>query len=282
MKMLKPFALFLLIEVSTMGSNVLAFQQGAYDGEIKKITERPDIRRAFDAVLEMEPQTHKDHIELTEIPAPPFKEVKRAKRFAEMLREAGVESVELDDVGNVVARRPGTGGGRVVALSAHMDTVFPEGTDVQVKTDGDKLRAPGIGDDTRGLIVILTVLRAMNQASVETDADLLFIGTVGEEGLGDLRGVKHLFRDGGPRIDSWIAIDGGGLDRIVHQGLGSHRYHVTFKGPGGHSWGAFGLANPAHALARAVHIFDDEARPFCRFRSKNELQHRPDWRRNLG
>jgi acetylornithine deacetylase/succinyl-diaminopimelate desuccinylase-like protein len=227
-----------------------------------KIAERPDIRRAFDAVLELEPRTQKDHIELTEIPAPPFNEDKRARRFAEMLREAGVESVELDEIGNVVARRRGEGGGRVVALAAHMDTVFPEGTDVRVEIDGDKLRAPGIGDDTRGLIVILTVLRAMNQASVETDADLLFIGTVGEEGLGDLRGVKHLFRDGGPRIDSWIAVDGGGLDRIVHQGLGSHRYRVTFKGPGGHSWGAFGLANPAHALAGAVHYFDYEAGRF--------------------
>jgi acetylornithine deacetylase/succinyl-diaminopimelate desuccinylase-like protein len=102
----------------------------------------------------------------------------------------------------------------------------------------------------------------MNQASIETDADLLFIGTVGEEGLGDLRGVKHLFRDGGPRIDSWIAVDGGGLSGIVHQGLGSHRYRVTFKGPGGHSWGAFGLANPVHGLARAVHYFDKEAAPY--------------------
>jgi acetylornithine deacetylase/succinyl-diaminopimelate desuccinylase-like protein len=212
--------------------------------------------------VELEPRTRTDHIELTEIPAPPFKEDKRAQRFAAMLREAGVDAVELDDVGNVVARRSGKTGGRIVALSAHMDTVFPEGTDVRVRFEGDKMMAPGIGDDTRGLIVILTVLRAMNQASIETDADLLFIGTVGEEGLGDLRGVKHLFRDGGPRIDSWIAVDGGGLDRIVHQGLGSHRYRVTFKGPGGHSWGAFGLANPAHGLARAVHYFDKEAAQF--------------------
>jgi acetylornithine deacetylase/succinyl-diaminopimelate desuccinylase-like protein len=119
-----------------------------------------------------------------------------------------------------------------------------------------------IGDDTRGLIVVLTVLRAMNEAEVKTESDILFIGTVGEEGLSDLRGVKHLFREGGPRIDSWIAVDGGGAGRIVHQGLGSHRYRVTFKGPGGHSWGAFGLGNPAHALARAVHYFDENAAEF--------------------
>jgi acetylornithine deacetylase/succinyl-diaminopimelate desuccinylase-like protein len=102
----------------------------------------------------------------------------------------------------------------------------------------------------------------MNQANIETEADLLFIGTVGEEGLGDLRGVKHLFRENGLDIASWIAVDGGGLDRIVHQGIGSIRYRATFKGPGGHSWGAFGLGNPAHALARAIHYFDEEASHF--------------------
>ncbi len=126
-----------------------------------------------------------------------------------------------------------------MALAAHIDTVFPEGTDVTVRVEGNKFTAPGIGDDTRGLIVVLTALRAMNQANIETEADLLFIGTVGEEGLGDLRGAKHLFRDNGPNIDSWIAVDGGGLDWVVHQGIGSIRYRVTFKGPGGHSSGCF-------------------------------------------
>jgi acetylornithine deacetylase/succinyl-diaminopimelate desuccinylase-like protein len=212
--------------------------------------------------MELEPRTREDLIMLTEIPAPPFGEEKRARKYAEMLREAGSVEVEIDEEGNVVARRRGTSGEKVVALAAHLDTVFPEGTDVTVKIDGNKLIAPGIGDDTRGLMVVLTVLRAMNQAEVETASDLLFIGTVGEEGLSDLRGVKHLFRDGGPRIDSWIAVDGGGADRIVHQGLGSHRYRVTFKGPGGHSWGAFGLGNPAHALARAVYYFDENAAEF--------------------
>jgi acetylornithine deacetylase/succinyl-diaminopimelate desuccinylase-like protein len=119
--------------------------------------------------------------------------------------------------------------------------------------------APGIGDDTRGLIVVLTALRAMAETGLRTESDLLFIGTVGEEGLGDLRGVKHLFSDVGPGIDSWIAIDGGGISRIVNQGLGSHRYKVTFNGPGGHSWGAFGLVNPAHAMGRAIKIFDENA-----------------------
>lgn len=252
--MILSFVLF-----SAGGSTVRATQTEDYDAEVRRIADAPAIRRAFQAALELEPRTRDDHIELTEIPSPPFGEERRAARFAEMLREAGRVDIEVDEEGNVIARRSGSVGGRVVALAAHLDTVFPEGTDVTVRVEGNKLLAPGIGDNSRGLIVVLTVLRALNAAEVSTEADLWFIGTVGEEGLGDLRGVKHLFRDGGPRIDSWIAVDGGGLERIVHQGLGSRRYRVTFRGPGGHSWGAFGLANPTHALARAVHYFDEQA-----------------------
>jgi acetylornithine deacetylase/succinyl-diaminopimelate desuccinylase-like protein len=114
-----------------------------------------------------------------------------------------------------------------------------------------------VGDDTRGLAAVLALVRAMNAAEVHTDADVLFIGNVGEEGQGDLRGMKHLFRDGGPPIESFISIDGTGHEGITHQGLGSHRYHVVVRGPGGHSWGAFGLANPAHALGRAMRAFDE-------------------------
>ena len=146
-----------------------------------------------------------------------------------------------------------------MGFGAHLDTVFPEGTDVTVRMHGDTLYAPGVGDDTRGLIVVLTALRAMEEANLETSDDVLFIGVVGEEGLGDLRGMKHLVRDGADPIDAWISIDGGGLSRLVTQGLGSVRYRVTFRGPGGHSWGAFGMANPAHALSRAVRLFQDAA-----------------------
>lgn len=124
--------------------------------------------------------------------------------------------------------------------------------------------APGIGDDTRGLMVVLTVLRALEKNDIETESDVLFIGTVGEEGLGDLRGVKHLFSEQGPGINSWIAVDGGGLSGIVNGGLGSHRYRVIFKGPGGHSWGAFGLVNPHHALGKAIFHFSAEAEDLSR------------------
>jgi tripeptide aminopeptidase len=223
--------------------------QPRYADEIDALRSDPKVQAAMDHILSLEPRHRADLIELTEIPAPPFKEDQRAERFAELLRETGLTDVRIDEVGNVVARRPGKGGKRIVAYTGHLDTVFPEGTDVTVR----------IGDNTRGLVVVLGVLRAMQHAGIDTDADILFVGNVGEEGLGDLRGVKHLFRDGVERIDAMIAVDGGESDRIVYGGVGSHRYRVTYKGPGGHSWGAFGTANPHHALGRAIALFDQNA-----------------------
>lgn len=233
-----------------------------YDKEIKKLAENKSIQQAFSVIDELEPQTNKDLILLTEIPAPPFMEEKRGLQFKKMLEEAGADKVWIDEVGNVIALRKGKTGGRVVALDAHLDTVFPEGTDVTVKISGDTLKAPGIGDDTRGLAVVIAVLRALEKANVETAADVLLIGSVGEEGIGDLRGVKHLFEKGDLKIDSWISIDGGEIGRMVTGGLGSIRYKVTFNGPGGHSWGAFGLANPHHALGKAIDIFSEAATRF--------------------
>ena len=218
-----------------------------------------DIQRSLDHIRTMESQVHDDLIELTEIPAPPFGEEKRGKRFAEMLMAAGLTDVTIDEVGNVIGRRPGRPGNRVVVYSAHLDTVFPAETDVTVRVEGDTYYAPGVGDNTRGLVVVLGVLRALQYGDIETDADILFVGNVGEEGLGDLRGIKHLFREGGPQIDSMIAVDGGAAERLVYAGVGSHRYRVTFRGPGGHSWGAFGTANPHHALGRAIAIFAENA-----------------------
>jgi len=156
----------------------------------------------------------------------------------------------------VLGMRRGTGSDEVIAVSGHLDTVFPEGTDVTVRQRGDTLFAPGIVDDTRGLVAVLALLRVLNESDLRTSANLLFIATVGEEGLGDLRGMKYLFRDGGPRIDAFISIDGAGHESITHKGLGSHRYRVTIRGPGGHSWGDFGAPNPAHALGRAIDYLD--------------------------
>jgi len=226
-----------------------------HDREVARLAENPAVVEAFRVIEALEPTTQADLISLTEIPAPPFMEEIRGKAYAELLREAGADSVRIDEVGNVLAFRGGTQGGKTVVLGGHMDTVFPEGTDVTVKIRGDTLFAPGVGDDTRGLIVVLTVLRAMERAGLRTEADLIFLGSVGEEGLGDLKGVKHIFRDGGPRVDAFIEVDGSGMASIVSMGLGSVRYRVTVKGPGGHSWGAFGLGNPAHGLGRAIQAF---------------------------
>lgn len=235
-----------------------------YQKEIKSLAKRAKIQQAFRTIEELEEQTLEEHIMLTEIPAPPFKEEVRAKKFAQMLQQSGADSVWIDEVGNVIALRKGSKGEKTVALDAHLDTVFPEGTDVTVKHKGDTLIAPGIGDDTRGLMVVLTVLRALEKNNIETEADVLFIGTVGEEGLGDLRGVKHLFGSKGLNIDYWIAVDGGDISGIANGALGSQRYRVTYKGPGGHSWGAFGLVNPHHALGKAIYYFSKEADSFSR------------------
>lgn len=230
-----------------------------YAAEIEAIRNNPDVRKAMEHIVAIEPQSRRDLIELTEIPAPPFGEEVRGQRFADMLREAGLKDVTIDEVGNAIGRRPGKTGERVIAYSAHLDTVFPIETDVTVKFDDEKMYAPGIGDNTRGLVTVLGVLRAIQEAGITTEDDILFIGNVGEEGLGDLRGVKHLFRDGATGIDTLIAVDGGDSKRIVYGGIGSHRYRITFRGPGGHSWGAFGLASPHHALGRAIAIFVENA-----------------------
>lgn len=223
--------------------------------EIDALAGRAEVQAAMDHLVDMEGQLIGDLIELTEIPAPPFGEGPRGARFAEMLAESGLTDITTDEAGNVIGRRPGRGGDRVVAVSAHLDTVFPINTDVTVRVDGNKYIAPGVGDNARGVVVLLGLLRALERASIETEADVLFIGNVGEEGLGDLRGVKYLFRDDGPQIDALIAVDGGRTQRLVYGGVGSHRYRIAFRGPGGHSWSAFGTANPHHALARAISKF---------------------------
>lgn len=227
--------------------------------QISNLLDNAVVQAAMGDIVRLDVQLLDETIELTEIPAPPFAEEMRAQRFAEKLSAAGLTDVSVDEEGNVIGRRPGRSGDRTVVLSAHLDTVFPIDTDVTVKVEGDTLYAPGVGDNTRGLVVVLAILRTMQKYDIETDADVLFIGNVGEEGLGDLRGVKYLFREGGPRIDAMIAVDGGKVNRLVFGGVGSHRYRVTFKGPGGHSWGAFGRASPHHAMGRAISEFVDNA-----------------------
>jgi acetylornithine deacetylase/succinyl-diaminopimelate desuccinylase-like protein len=239
-------------------------QDQRYLSEIEQLLAADQIQLAMQHIIDLEKTSLQDLIELTQIPAPPFAEEERGLRFAEMLREAGLEQVSIDEVGNVIGIRPGRSKQRVVAYAAHLDTVFPAGTDVTVRQQGERLYAPGIGDNTRGLVVVLNVLRALQFANIQTEAELLFIGNVGEEGLGDLRGVKHLFRPDAKAIDAFIGVDGGDMQRLVYGGVGSHRYKVVFQGPGGHSWGAFGSAHPHHALAHAIALFDQAADPITR------------------
>lgn len=194
-------------------------------------------------------------IALTEIPAPPFKESVRAAAYAEKFRALGLSDVTIDAEGNVTGRRPGTNPtAPLLAVAAHLDTVFPEGTPIKVRRDGTRLAAPGIGDDTIGLAAVLAWIRALDAGKVVTKRDILFVGNVGEEGPGDLRGVKYLFQKGPykGRIGDFISFDGAGVRGITNGAVGSRRYRVTFSGPGGHSYGAFGTVNPMVAMADTV------------------------------
>lgn len=195
-------------------------------------------------------------VTLTEIPAPPFKEAARAAAYRDMLRDAGLEDVEIDEEGNAMGVYRGTGpaGGPAVMIAAHLDTVFPEGTPVKVRREGTRLHAPGIGDDTRGLAVLLAYARAMKEAGVKVKQDIIFVGNVGEEGPGDLRGVRYLLTRGKykDRVKAFFSMDGTNAARIVTGGVGSKRYRITWKGPGGHSYGAYGLVNPMTAMSQTV------------------------------
>jgi acetylornithine deacetylase/succinyl-diaminopimelate desuccinylase-like protein len=198
----------------------------------------------------------RDIITLTEIAAPPFKEQARAAAYLEMLRAVGLQDVEMDEAGNVMGLRKGTGEGPLLVVAAHLDTVFPEGTPVKVRREGYRLYAPGVGDDTCSLPVLLAFVRALDAAGIRTKGDILFVGDVGEEGPGNLRGMRQLFTKGKykGRIAQFISVEPG-RDGITTGGVGSLRYKIRFIGPGGHSYGAFGLVNPAYAMANAMVAF---------------------------
>ena len=215
----------------------------------------PKFKAAEEAVDKDHDRIVRELIQLTEIEAPPFKEGKRAQAYVALMKQSGLANVSIDAEGNVIGVRKGTGDGPLVAIAAHLDTVFPEGTNVKVKRDGTRLSAPGVGDDTRALATLLGMIRAFDAAKIETRSDILFIADVGEEGPGDLRGMKYLFQRGPykDKIKMFISIDGVGSPSSITTGaLGSKRYRVTFKGPGGHSYAAFGIVNPAYALAKAM------------------------------
>jgi tripeptide aminopeptidase len=216
----------------------------------------PSVQAAFAAIQKNEPDFINEQARICEIPAPPFKEEVRGKELERLFQKAGLKNVRIDKSGNVIGVRPGASAHPNLVLAAHLDTVFPEGTNVKVTREGTVLKAPGIGDDCRGLAVMLGVIRALDEAKVQTPGTITFVADVGEEGLGDLRGMKELFGNSlKGQIDKFVSIDGTGLG-IANVGVGSNRYRVTFKGPGGHSFGAFGLVNPIQAMGRAIAKID--------------------------
>ena len=221
---------------------------------IQRILASETFRCAAGVLAAEHDRTVEDIIRLTEIESPSFNEAVRARTWFDMARTHGLSDLEIDAEGNVTGIRRGIGNGPLICVAAHLDTVFPAGTDVKVRREGTKLFAPGIGDDTRSLAVLLAWLRAMDAAGIDTRADILFVADVGEEGAGDLRGMRHLFQHGRykDRISTFITVDSPNMERIVTGGVGSKRYRITFKAPGGHSFGAFGVVNPLFAMADAI------------------------------
>ena len=245
------YALACLLTVATPA---LAQQQISPEAvaDVERILSHAKYKAAMTALGADHDRIVAENIALSEVPAPPFKEAAKAKAFYDLFSKLGLSDVTIDPEGNVTGIRKGKGNGPLLAVASHLDTVFPEGTDVKVKRDGDILRGPGIGDNSRGLAVILGLVRALEAARIETDSDILFVASVGEEGLGDLRGMKHLFLKGPwkDKIKTFIAMDGLGLSNVMTTALGSKRYKLTFTGPGGHSYRAFGLVNPMYAMGQ--------------------------------
>lgn len=222
---------------------------------IRHLVTAPEVEQALrffetnaDAITE-------EQIRICSIPATPFAEQERAEYLAARFRELGLSDVSLDEVGNCIGLYKGRSSTPLIIVSAHLDTVFPAGTDFTVRCEGHRLLAPGIADDGCGLIALVAIVQAIRAANIQTDGSILFVGTVGEEGEGNLRGVRHLLTRGRwakQKIDAFLSFDGPGVDRITTRALGSRRYRVEFSGPGGHSWGDFGVPNPVHAIGRAI------------------------------
>ncbi len=242
------------VEVSEVFPNV---QQ-----EVARLSALPEIRSAFAWLRAQEPQFAHWQLELARIPAPPFGEAARGAWLAEKFRDLGLDDVHNDDAGNVFGTHPGRGKG-YVALSAHIDTVFPAGTPLNIKQQGSRLYGPGVSDNGAGVTAMLAIAALLCAVRIRHDLHFVFMGNVGEEGEGDLRGMRHIFS--GPRWKDSIAyslvLDGAGSDTIVAEALGSRRFEVIVRGPGGHSWSDFGAPNPILVLARAIQAFTETPVP---------------------
>ena len=214
----------------------------------------PEVGRALSFFEKNAEAITEEQIRFCSIPAPPFGERERAEYLSEKFSSLGLTEVEIDEEGNCLGLIKGTSLSPLLVVSAHLDTVFSAETDFSVTRSGKRLLAPGISDDGCGLVALVALARAIQTEKIRTEGSILFVGTVGEEGEGNLRGVRYLLTRGrwASKVDAFLSFDGPGMDRITNRALGSRRYRVEISGPGGHSWGDFGLPNPVHALARAV------------------------------
>jgi tripeptide aminopeptidase len=252
-----PFRAITAASASASLALLFSMSASALAQSVTPPVQHPAVKQAL-AMLERENAwTIDQQVAVCEIPAPPFKEAERGAYVKERFTALGLEQVRTDAEGNVIGELRSGRPGPTLILSSHLDTVFPEGTDVKVTREGTLLRGPGIGDDCRGLAAMLAVKRAMKESKVPFEGRLIVVATVGEEGPGNLRGVRALFA--GPlkdSVDAFISIDGTGI-AITNGAVGSARYRFTVVGPGGHSYGAFGMANPVHALGRAIAAIGD-------------------------
>ncbi|HUO26372.1 MAG TPA: M20/M25/M40 family metallo-hydrolase [Candidatus Aquilonibacter sp.] len=228
----------------------------AVQQEVAQLAAAPDVRSGFNWLRTQEPQFTHWQMEMARIPAPPFGESARAAWLAERFRDVGLDDVRIDDVGNVFGVHPGFGR-RYVALSAHIDTVFPANTPLNIRQQGSRLYGPGVSDNGAGVTAMLAIAALLRSVRIRHALPFVFIGNVGEEGEGDLRGMRHIFSM--PRWKDSIAcsvvLDGAGADTIVAEALGSRRFEVIVRGPGGHSWSDFGAPNPIVILSRAIDTF---------------------------
>jgi tripeptide aminopeptidase len=223
----------------------------AADDSIEKLAVAPDCARGLDWIGKNADWVTQQQIQLTEIPAPEFSEGQRAEFVKKLLESTGLKA-RVDKTGNVIAERPGSDSKSVILLAAHLDTVFPASTDVKVKRDGNRLNAPGIADNGAGLSALIGLARGLSESRIQTTKTIVLAADVGEEGEGNLRGIRALVENYGQRIAAVIAIDGASMEHITTQGIASQRVEVEITGPGGHSWSDFGAPNPITALARAI------------------------------
>jgi tripeptide aminopeptidase len=231
--------------------------------EIARIAEMRSVHTAFSYLHNQEMEFRRWQRELTEIPAPPFGEAARSAWVRQRFTALGLENVCVDDLGNVLGFLFSRPNAPLIGISAHLDTVFPQGTALQTREEANRLYGPGISDNAAGVTALLAVAHALKRAQLKPAINILFIGNVGEEGEGNLRGMRHLFAASPWRdaIQSLLVIDGAGTDTYVNQALGSRRFEITFRGPGGHSWSDFGVPNPIVLLSRALARFSEVQTP---------------------